>query len=67
MDICFSCKDLFHWLTSNNFDWITKCKRNAALYKLRGYDWNDNPRYSPVKLAILISIVCQKLIKSEKG
>lgn len=67
MDRWFLCKDLFQWLTSNNFDWVTKCKRNTALYELSGYDWNNNPRYSPVKPALLIARVYQKLINSGKG
>ena len=67
MDRWFLYKDLFQWLTSNNFDWVTKCKRNTALYELSGYDWNNNPHYSPVKPAILIARVYQKLIKAGKG
>jgi len=38
MDRWFLCKDLFQWLSSNNFDWVTKCKRKTALYQLSGYD-----------------------------
>lgn len=29
MDRWFLCKELFQWLNSNNFDWVTKCKRNS--------------------------------------
>lgn len=66
MDRWFLCKDLFQWLVANNFDWVTKCKRNTALYQLSGYDWNNNPRYSPVKPAQLLAKVYPTLIKTGK-
>lgn len=64
MDRWFLCKDLFQWLNSNNFDWVTKCKRNTALFQLSNYDWNNSPRYSPVKPAQLLAKVYPTLIKS---
>ena len=66
MDRWFLCKDLFQWLVSNNFDWVTKCKRNTALYQLSGYDWNNNPRYSPLKPALILAKVYTTLIKTGK-
>lgn len=66
MDRWFLCKDLFQWLHSNNFDWVTKCKRNTALFQLSGYDWNNNPRYSPIKPAQLLTKVYPRLIKTGK-
>ncbi|MGL6121389.1 MAG: transposase [Fusobacteriaceae bacterium] len=67
MDRWFLCKDFFQWLNSNNFDWVTKCKRNTALYQLSSYDWNGKPRYSPVKPSILLSQVYEQLLRSGKG
>jgi hypothetical protein len=67
MDRWFLCKELFQWLTSNNFDWVTKCKRNTALYQLSGIDWNGKKRFSPVNPAQLLSKVYPQLMKSGKG
>jgi len=53
-------------LNSNNFDWVIKCKRNTALYQLSGYDWNNTPRYFPVKLAQLLAKVYPILIEMGK-
>ena len=66
MDRWFLCKDLFQWLVSNNFDWVTKAKRNTALYQLSGYDWNNNPRYFPVNPSQLLAKVYQRLIRTGK-
>ncbi|WP_245280929.1 transposase [Desulfitobacterium hafniense] len=66
MDRWFLCKDFFQWLNSNGFDWVTKCKRNTALYQLSGYDWNNNPRYSPVNPRQLLEKVYPILIKTGK-
>lgn len=66
MDRWFLCKDLFQWLVSNSFDWVTKCKRNTALYQLSGYNWNNTPRYSPVKPALLLAKVYATLINTGK-
>ena len=66
MDRWFLCKDLFKWLESNDFDWVTKAKRNTALYQLNGYDWNNNPRYSPVNPSQLLAKVYQRLIRTGK-
>lgn len=67
MDRWFLCKDLFQWLKSNNFDWVTKCKRNTALYQLNGCDWKNNPRYSPVKPGQLLALYYPQLIRSGKA
>lgn len=66
MDRWFLCKELFQWLTANHFDWVTKCKRNTALYQLSGYDWNNKPRFSPVKPAQLLAKVYPMLMKTGK-
>jgi hypothetical protein len=33
MDRWFLCKHFFVWLTDNNFDWVTKAKRNTVLWR----------------------------------
>ena len=66
MDRWFLCKDFFQWLNSNGYDWVTKCKRNTALYQLSGTDWNGKPRYSPVNPGKLLAIVYNQLIKTGK-
>jgi hypothetical protein len=33
MDRWYLCKDFFNFLLANQFDWVTKAKRNTALYK----------------------------------
>ena len=67
MDRWFLCKDFFQWLNSNGYDWVTKCKRNTALYQLSGSDWNGKPRYSPVNPAKLLAIVYNQLIETGKA
>lgn len=62
MDRWFLCKDLFQWLNSKNFHWVTKCKRNTALYQLSGSDWKGNPRYSPIKPGQLLALNYLQLI-----
>lgn len=67
MDRWFLCKELFQRLNSNNLDWVTKCKRNTALYQCNGSDWKGNPRYSPVKPSQLLVLYYPKLIKAGKA
>ena len=67
MDRWFLCKELFQWLNSNNFYWVTKCKRNTALYQRNGLDWKGNPRYSAVKPSQLLVLYYPQLIKAGKA
>lgn len=67
MDRWFLCKDFFQWLSSNGYDWVTKCKRNTALYQLSSTDWNSKPRYVPVNPAKLLAIVYNQLIGTGKA
>ena len=67
MDRWFLCKELFQWLNSKNFDWVTKCKRNTAFYQLNGTDWKNNPRYSPVKPGHLVVLYYTQLVKNGKA
>ena len=38
MDRWFLCKDFLVWLMAQQFDWVTKAKRNTVLYR-KVYDW----------------------------
>lgn len=67
IDRWFLCKELFQWLNSNNFDWVTKCKRNTALYQRNDSDWKGNPRYSAVKPSQLLVLYYPQLIKAGKA
>jgi hypothetical protein len=67
MDRWFLCKDFFQWLNSKGYDWVTKCKKNTALYQLSGTDWNGKPRYSPVNPGKLLAIVYNQLIETGKA
>lgn len=67
MDRWFLCKDFFQWLNLNGFDWVTKCKKNTALYQLSGSDWNGKPRYSPVNPGKLLAKVYNQLIETGKA
>ncbi len=33
MDHWFFCKDFFNWLVEQDFNWVTKAKRNTVLYR----------------------------------
>ncbi len=63
----FLCKDFFRWLSDNGYDWVTKCKRNTALFKLSGYDWNGELRYVPVNPGKLLALVYEQLIGTGKA
>lgn len=67
MDRWFLCKDFFQWLNTNGYDWVTKCKRNTALYQLSGSDWNGKPRYVPVNPGKLLATVYNQLIGTGKA
>lgn len=67
MDRWFLCKDFFQWLNANGYDWVTKCKRNTALYQLSGSDWKGKPRYVPVNPGKLLAMVYNQLIGTGKA
>ena len=49
MDRWFLCKDLFQWLVANNYDWVTKAKRNTALYRRETERVTGRERFVPIK------------------
>jgi hypothetical protein len=61
MDRWYLCKDFFTFLSSNQFDWVTKAKRNTALYKREIHPLTGRERYVPVTPAMLIKEVFPSL------
>ncbi|WP_125660959.1 hypothetical protein [Paenibacillus baekrokdamisoli] len=53
MDRWLLCKDFFVFLMAPNFDWVTKAKRNTALY-LKVSEPGRHERYLPVSARQLI-------------
>jgi hypothetical protein len=66
MDRWFLCKKFFQWLAAKDFDWVTKAKRNTALFIKSGSDWNGNPRFTPINPSRLIAQVYSDLLKTGK-
>lgn len=66
MDRWFLSKDFFKWLVSHQFDWVTKAKRNTALFIQSGEDWKGTPRYVSVNPSKLIAQVYPELLKTGK-
>ena len=62
MDRWFLCKNLFKWLESINFNWVTKAKSNTALFQLTWYDANGKPRFRPVNPRQLLMQVAHRFI-----
>jgi hypothetical protein len=54
MDRWYLCKDFFNFLLANHFDWVTKAKRNTALYKREIHPLTGRERFEPVNPAMLI-------------
>lgn len=61
MDRWYLCKDFFNFLTDNNFDWVTKAKRNTALYRKEIENITNRIRFVPVKPSTLIQEVFFRL------
>lgn len=68
MDRWYLCKNFFNFLTAHSFDWVTKAKRNTALYTLEIEAWSGRKRYIPVNTRMLIRRVYpQLLLQGTKG
>ena len=61
MDRWYLCKDFFNFLTANNFDWVTKAKRNTALYCKEIENITNRERFVPIKPCTLIKEVFFRL------
>lgn len=61
MDRWYLCKDFFVFLMEHNFDWVTKAKRNTALFRLVK-EPGRRDRYIPVSARQLIKEAYKSLI-----
>jgi len=64
MDRWYLCKDFFVFLMEHQFDWVTKAKRNTALYRQEIEPLTGRVRYVPVRPIHLIREVFHQLVKS---
>ena len=64
MDRWFLCKEFFNWLTDHQYDWVTKAKRNTALYRKEIENITGRERFIPIKPSTLIKEVFFKLLIS---
>lgn len=68
MDRWYFCKDFFNFLTANQFDWVTKAKRNTALYRREVCPLTKKERFVPVRPLTLIQQAFGRLcIPSSSG
>ncbi|MCZ8516923.1 transposase [Paenibacillus filicis] len=63
MDRWFLCKEFFIFLMENGFDWVTKAKRNTALYQRIIEPGTRRERFVPVTSVMLIKAVFKDLLK----
>lgn len=61
MDRWYLCKDFFVFLMANNFDWVTKAKRNTALYR-KVQEPGKQERFVPVSPRQLIKEAYKTLV-----
>lgn len=66
MDRWYLCKDFFVFLESNQFDWVTKAKRNTALFRKVIEPLTRRERYEPLTPIMLIREVFKQLTASQK-
>lgn len=67
MDRWYLCKDFFVFLMEHNFDWVTKAKRNTALFRKEIEPGSRRVRYVPVRPIQLIREVFHQLVKSSSA
>ena len=63
MDRGYLCKDFFVFLMAQGFDWVTKAKRNTALYRKVIESGTKRERYVPLNPIMLIKEVYSQLLK----
>jgi hypothetical protein len=63
MDRWYLCKDFFAFLESNQFDWVTKAKRNTALFRKEIEPLTRRERYVPLTPIMLIREVFKRLTR----
>jgi hypothetical protein len=54
MDRWYLCKDFFNFLEQHSFDWVTKAKRNTALFRKEIHPLTGRERFVPVNPRVLI-------------
>jgi hypothetical protein len=62
MDRWYLCKHFFAFLEENNFDWVTKAKRNTALFRRIIEPGTQRERFVPLTPVMLIREVYKELI-----
>ncbi|UJF31744.1 transposase [Paenibacillus hexagrammi] len=65
MDRWYLCKHFFSFLEENNFDWVTKAKRNTALFRKVIEPGTRRERYVPLTPVMLIREVFKELLGGE--
>lgn len=63
MDRWYLCKQFFSFLEENNYDWVTKAKRNTALFRLVIEPATLRRRYVPITPVTLIREVFKQLTR----
>jgi hypothetical protein len=63
MDRGYLCKEFFVFLMAHRFDWVTKAKRNTALYQRVIESRTRRERFVPVTPVMLIKAVFKELLK----
>ncbi|WP_260982259.1 transposase [Paenibacillus sp. 32O-W] len=63
MDRWYLCKHFFSFLEENNFDWVTKAKRNTALFRKVIEPGTRRERYVPLTPVMLIREVFKELTR----
>jgi len=67
MDRWYLCKHFFSFLEANNFDWVTKAKRNTALFRRVIEGGTGRERFEPLTPVMLIREVFNVLTKQAKS
>lgn len=65
MDRWYLCKDFFTFLESHQFDWVTKAKRNTALFRKVMEPCTGRERYVPLTPIMLIREVFKQLTRQQ--
>jgi len=63
MDRWYLCKEFFEFLEANQFDWVTKAKRNTALFRKVIEPCTRRERYVPLTPVMLIREVFRDLTR----
>jgi hypothetical protein len=63
MDRWYLCKNFFVFLEAHPFDWVTKAKRNTALFRKVMEPCTGRERYVPLSPVMLIREVFQSLVR----